>query len=208
MFAVKTGALLRQAGIEPKYAVHVDPGPGEARHVSATGARALVSSQCHPAVFNALPRGRTTTFSARIDAAWAPPRPVSAGANVTVHAMYLAVLLGYREIHLVGCDCDFGDGSGYYHDGGAIPPDAVPVRAYNGRSYLTTPELQAMADEISHTARLLSALKGAKFHVHGASLLALTASIPRETFYLDDTSALCWLPYSDKKSKRVIFPVD
>lgn len=208
IFAVKTGLALRTAGHQPKYTVHVDPGPGEARHVMDVSARALVSSQCHPTVFNALPRGRTTVFSARIDKLWAPPAPVSAGTNVAAHALYLAVLLGYRDIHLIGCDCDLGDGIAYYHDGGVVPDDAVSVRAYNGRSYITTPVLQGFADEISHTARLLLLLKGARVHVHGGSLLALTASIPRETRYLDDTSALCWLPYSDRKSKRVIFPVD
>jgi len=135
--------LVGEEGIIPKYCVIFDPGPAHWQFYLAPHRAViyLVSSTCDPAVFDALEGQRVHTWHPFDDTPaelyGAQPR-VGGGSSVTLRAIALAHVLGYREQHHYGFDS--------CHLDGAAHADRITV-SFNGRQFSTTPQLLQQAQE-------------------------------------------------------------
>lgn len=140
--------------IVPTYCVIFDPKDDHARFYKEPlqGVTYLVSSTCHPSVFDAL-----TGFDVRI---WHPyddlpfelynnePR-VGGGSTATLRAIAMAHIMGLRELHMFGFDSCYLGGFEHAYPYMQNRPAAMEV-TYQGRKFTVTPHLLQQAHEFMH----------------------------------------------------------
>lgn len=145
------GDWLMAQGIVPTYCVAFDPGDDHARfYKEATrGITYLVASTCDPSLFDHLAR-----CDVRI---WHPfddlgaefynnePR-VGGGSTVTLRAIALAHIMGYRELHMFGFDSCYISGFEHGYPYRQDRPEAFQVN-YGGHVFTVTPQLLQQAYE-------------------------------------------------------------
>lgn len=102
--------LIKQ-GVKPKYAVLCDGAPRVIEYLNEdSGCEYFVASSCHPSVFDKLEDRDVTIWHT----AWAVEdedykrlgikKRIGGGCTVTLNALPLAVLLGYKDLHFFGMD--------------------------------------------------------------------------------------------------------
>lgn len=115
----------------------------------------LLASQCHPSVFEGLPKDRTYLWHVMNDATadiinefypehWSIP----GGSTVLLRAIPLLRTLGYHRFHLFGCDSCLTDGEHHAYaqtenDGQPI----VPIMVTGGRVFWCHPWMVSQAKE-------------------------------------------------------------
>jgi hypothetical protein len=137
-----------------------------------------MAAVCHPSAFDCLKDRKVFLWYAADEASPPPSGKYAVGGGTTclTKAPYLAYMLGYRDIHLFGCDSSFHDASHVY--GGDIPDDAVSLKV-EGRTFLTN-----MA--WIHQAAFLACIKDtfpAKFILHGDGLAQTFVNAKPEEAY-------------------------
>ncbi len=149
--------FLLERGIEPKYAVCLDPKPSNVNFFAATAAKTyhLLASQCDPSVYDHLRERGVETVSFYMDghshqAVFKTDEVTAIAAFPTVGltALVLAAVLGYRKLHLYGYDSSFGPGNIKHsrHQTQNEGCDTVQIE-FKGKWYTTTP---AMAQQVSN----------------------------------------------------------
>ena len=138
---------MRRRGIEPTAFLGLDPEPFLADYLIETPDEAtyLLATQVHPEVFDHL-RGKTVRLWFPADSQVTYPAgavPVYGGTTCLGRAPNLAYLLGYREVHIFGCDSSFTDRSHVYGDTG-YPPGTFPMEM-GSRLYMTTRQMVQQA---------------------------------------------------------------
>ena len=118
----------------------------------------LLASQCHPAVFEGLPKDRTYLWHtnpepirALLDAQYDLWQSIPGGSTVLLRAIPLMRMLGYSKFHLYGCDsCVAPEDVTRHHayaqpenDGGIV----LPVTLSDGRIFYANPWMVSQAQE-------------------------------------------------------------
>ena len=176
IFAIKNADYLLDNGVTPRYEVHVDAQLAELDLVSKdTKVTYLVSNQSNPEMFEHLKGRKVYEFNNRSSSTWQPKdRPViSAGSNVTAHAIYLALWLGYKEIEIYGFDCgriETRDSSHITRDEGLSAANLLITQKETGKKYLTNDQMLGMAQEALQIVKMAANLVDS-ITVHGDGLL-------------------------------------
>jgi hypothetical protein len=170
-------------GILADYQVMIDPRE-ETKQLVGPAMDHLIASQCHPAVFEALPWAKLYHLQIEgiDDDLPAYPHPfalVGGAASVGNTSTVLAYVLGYRTLHLYGYDSSHRDAQSHaFHqkmnDG---EPNCLVV--WNGKEYRTSLTMKLQAEKAQDTLRLLESA-GVKIHVHGSGLLPDMWNTPPE----------------------------
>jgi 2-polyprenyl-3-methyl-5-hydroxy-6-metoxy-1,4-benzoquinol methylase len=143
-------------GFTPDYVVIQDASDDvtEALTDLRPGSIFLASSQCPPAVFDALEGHPTYFFHTShdlSDAVRTGPGPkgvlLNAGGSVSLCSLSLAMLMGIQEVHVCGFDCHVTNG-GYAQGiaGVGEQADFIQVKI-DGRAFRTTPTYLAFAQQ-------------------------------------------------------------
>lgn len=165
-----------ERGMKPSATVMVDARAFNSRFVRPVidDCKYLISSQCHPDVFEGLPRDRTFMWHTSNDAIQSALIErygeggyylVPGGSTVLLRAIPLMRQLGYRRFHLFGCDsCVSGDVHHAYeqpeNDNVIIIPTLV-----GGRMFSCTPWQVSQAVEFQDLIRVLGS--EIELEVHG-----------------------------------------
>jgi hypothetical protein len=159
VFACKSAEVLKQHGIKVRYEVHVDAQPKEANFVSGyPDIIYLVSSQCDPAVFDAVQPYHKYIFHSRMSNTWTPVEQnlcISAGTNITIHAAQLAAYLNYDEIEIYGFDCSWSDVNADSHVNKNTTEQRFVINT-GDRQFVTTHQMLGMAQEAVRVLARLS----------------------------------------------------
>lgn len=173
VFSVKTETYLRDNDITPKYDVHVDARDSEVKYIEPNkDTTYLVSTQCHPDVFDKLKDYNTLGFNSILSADWKPPVVQASGANVTSQTIILCINMGYKEIHLFGMDCSFDkdkDSHIIWSDRRPEKPIMEVAHKESNKIYYTTPEMAGHAEEL-FKIMCVAIQNGCKMHIHGDGL--------------------------------------
>lgn len=145
--------------------------------------RYLLATKCHPDVF-----ARLRERNVRLWHCGDTPAPVGftavrQGSSITLTALHLARLMGYRDLHVWGWDCCVLDGAHHAH-ASAPPPDLVTLDirtsldAPAGVPFLTTYTWAAETEQaLGHIAEL--AQWGVTVTVHGPGMVAAALDFTR-----------------------------
>jgi hypothetical protein len=145
-------AWLMHRGIKPSAFVGLDPEPILKDYLIDTpdNATYYLAGQVHPAVFDHL-EGKNVRVWFPADTEVKFPfgaRLVYGGSTCLGRAPNLAYLLGWREVHIFGCDSSFTHKSHVYGVQGEIPAGTFPVEM-NGRAFITTRQMMQQACEFT-----------------------------------------------------------
>ena len=148
----------------------------------------LVASRCHPAVFEALKNCRVTVWHAAGDnnileilqrpeviAKQPCHEPLINGGTAGVtRAIFLATVLGYKEVHMYGADSCYSSDGATHVNGSLVPEKDVQVAIGNDPPifFRTTPEWCAQVEEYRTIYTVLTCCgPGIKLEVHGEGML-------------------------------------
>lgn len=186
-----TAAFLRAHEVVPSYQLVIDPRPENVRFIDAltdtqyfpqAASRYILSSQCHPALFDAL-RGRdVTVLQPSIEGIreHLPEGSVATliGGGITAGLTALAAVytLGFRQIHLYGYDSsDADDGEAHAYAQDENDPEKRRIEVWcEGRRFRSSFAMYAQAEKFESFARML-ADADATIYVHGDGLLPTIA---------------------------------
>jgi len=177
VFASKTVNYLTSLGINPRYSVSIDPRETGYKAQLNKKTNYIISSQCHPSLFDALEKHKTYMIDSIVSKSWHPENTcVSAGSNSTLHAILLSVWLGYKKINLYGFDCGYSNVKEDYRVNRENVPDtshkdmlvSCPI---TNKVYKTTTEYVGMADEAMKIIQILASTKKIRFELHGDTFL-------------------------------------
>jgi hypothetical protein len=175
IFAMNGAAsYLADRGVGAHFQVMIDPRE-ETKQLIGPALGHLIASQCHPAIFDALPWAKLYHLQIEgiDDDLPEYPHPfalVGGAASVGNTSTVLAYVMGYRTLHLYGYDSSHRDAQSHaFHqkmnDG---EPNCLVV--WNGKEYRTSLTMKLQAEKAQDTLRLLEGA-GVKIHVHGSGLL-------------------------------------
>lgn len=121
----------------------------------------LIASQCHPSVFEGLPKDRTYIWHTAAEGIkdilnkqyniwWSIP----GGSTVLLRAIPLLRMLGYKRFHLYGCDsCLDGNTHHAYLQQENDSECIIPVQVTGGRIFKCHPWMAAQAQEMINLIR-------------------------------------------------------
>ncbi len=149
----------------------------------------LLASQCHPSVFEGLPKDRTFIWHTGpeaikdiLDAQYEKWWPVPGGSSVLLRAIPLMRMLGYRKFHLYGCDSCLAvasaewalTGHGVRHHAYDQPwnngETVIPVTVTGGRVFYCHAWMIAQAQEMMSLIKVLG--DEIELEIYGDGLLA------------------------------------
>jgi uncharacterized Rossmann fold enzyme len=134
---------MRHRGIKPTAFVGLDPEPILKDYLIETpdDATYYLAAQVHPEVFDHLAGNKVKLWFAAESQVKFPfgAVPIFGGSTCLGRAPNLAYHLGYREVHIFGCDSSFTDKSHVYGDAG-YPPGTFPVEM-GGRVWMSTRQM-------------------------------------------------------------------
>lgn len=176
LFALNGAArFLNEHGILPHYQVMLD---AREKNVGLIGEAIvyLVSSQCHPSVFDALEGKHVRVFHLGSAQGMVEPEAVIGGCHtVGLTAMNLAHVMGYRELHLFGYDSSASDSMHAYPQETTSKESSffdVEIEDRNGVivTYTTNAVMAKQAEMFPEVAKVLTD-DGSTIRVHGRGLL-------------------------------------
>lgn len=138
----------------------------------------LISSQCHPAVFEGLPDDRTYIWHTGADdvgkileAAYSKWSIIPGGTTVLFRAIPLLRMLGFTKFHLYGCDSCLQDDAHHAYaqpenDGAAI----FNIKVTGGRMFRCFPWMASQAQQMIDLIRWMG--DDIELEVYGDGLLA------------------------------------
>lgn len=169
---------LRRNNVRFDYAVAYEPDPVETLFFMnpLKTAHYLVATHCHISLFDVLQACRVSVWCSAGDMPrWHLPwPPVGGGCMVALRAIPLAVIMGYKDLHLFGIDSSFSDDGEYAYDqrefGAAYRTPTLIHRKVGDRSFMTSRafdlqarQLMSMLDKWGHLFKVT---------VHGDSMIA------------------------------------
>jgi SAM-dependent methyltransferase len=151
-------------GITPSGLVIVDARDFNARFLDplVPDCKYFLSSQCHPSLFEKVPRGQTyiwhTSTSAikdLLDEQYEVWWPVPGGSTVLLRAIPLFRMLGFKRFHLIGCDSCLKDGAHHaYQQPENDDQMVVPVNV-GGKIFYCNPWMVSQAQEFIDLIRMM-----------------------------------------------------
>ena len=172
--------LLSQ-GIVPHGFLGMDPVPGLAEYVE--GARKettfYISSVCDPSVFDALEGFRVVVWHTKQEALCYPDDAVvlCGGSTCLTRAPFLANLLGWRDIHVFGCDSSYAEDRYVYPSGTYQEDQKRPVIwiEVDGHAF---PTVMGLAQQATQFCVIHEMFKGQlKFRCGGLTAALLASPI-------------------------------
>jgi hypothetical protein len=175
---------LRRKGIISDYQVIMDARPDNLRFVKGATPRKslLLSSQCHPSLFDAVNGAAVTLFHNYTSLAVGIVAPregyhihfVGGGNTVGLATMAAMYSLGCRIFHLYGYDSSYTEGSHHAYDQALNDKDRVVEAVTCGQTFKTT---GWMVDQVNQFQELATQLAnaGCVITVHGDGLLPTVA---------------------------------
>lgn len=157
-----TWRVLAARGIVPDAVVMLDAHPSQAAYThGAPPMRWLLASMMHADVFDALADEDVAVWDA----------PEGKGVSVGLHAILLAIRMGFIDIRLYGYDCSWAGRRTHLYElaNRKAAAAACPIEVFhNGRSYVGTKEMCVEAREI---VRLIERGNGPRVVPCGTGLL-------------------------------------
>jgi len=175
IFAMNGAArFLHDHGVTAAYQVMIDPRE-ETKQLVGPAHDHLIASQCHPAVFEALPHAKLYHLQIEgiDDDLPEYPHPfalVGGAASVGNTSTVLAYVLGYRTMHIYGYDSSHRDAQSHAFHQKMNDGEPNCLVTWNGRDYRTSLTMKLQAEKFQETGRLLEGA-GCAIHVHGSGLL-------------------------------------
>lgn len=137
------------------------------------GVRYLVSAQCHPDVFDALKGYDVTIWHTLMSRGLVDAMQVAGGNTVGLKAIYLAQLMGYRDMLLCGFDsCYEGDSDHAYYQAPEMKAKTSRIEVtVNDRKFTCDPW---MVEQAKHFQKMVPTLvqTGCRVAISGNGLLA------------------------------------
>lgn len=135
-------------GIKPTAFVGLDPEPILKDYLTNCPDEATyyLAAQVHPEVFERL-TGKTVKLWFAADSQVKFPFgavPIYGGTTCLGRAPNLAYHLGYREVHIFGCDSSFTNKSHVYGEGGDLPAGTFPIEL-GPKTFITTRQMLQQA---------------------------------------------------------------
>lgn len=179
--------FLISKSITPRFHIECDPRPHKADNIAHVhfGTEYLLSSTCHPKLFEKLSAGyirlwhsASSDEARRIRDELHSTAPfIAGGASVGLRAIPVMFRMGYRRMSIYGMDCSFSDDGEMKWAGPHAQKEnykeltLIRVR-YNGRIFTTTTVLLSYGrDFYDMVNRLLRADPSLAFSMHGDGLL-------------------------------------
>jgi hypothetical protein len=178
---------LLQAGGRPGMQVVVDAREFNRRFVEpdVPQCRYAVSSQCDPALVAALPRERTLLWHGAGEQVEGWLReyaeeqgqsrewyPVPGGGTVTLRALPMLAMLGFRKIHVYGFDSCYRDGAHHAYAQPENERESLTEIVIDGRPFTCAPWMVKQADEFQALMRYVLIPVGVELTVYGDGLIA------------------------------------
>jgi len=136
--------------VVPEYCVIFDPGADQARFYKGPhpGTFFLVASTCDPSVFDALDGCKAYIWHPFDDLPQLHDGEpmVGGGSSVTLRAIAISHIMGYRELHMFGFDSSYAGGFEHAYPYMQDRPSPIQVN-YMGATFTTTPQLLHQARE-------------------------------------------------------------
>lgn len=171
--------FLLERGIKPTWHVEVDPRPHKVGLMGPPCPETtyLISSTCHPAVFDHLEGQKVVlwhVYDSTEDGKRLLPRgewAITGGSDVGMRSITIAAFLGFRDMHVFGVD---GCARGAARHAGPHPntPKEYNRVVHGGKEYLTTPAMLEAAKQVFHE---VAQLNGSRFTFHGEGLVQALA---------------------------------
>lgn len=177
-----SGAFLNDHGIIPDALVVIDARPENIEFIKAHAKRYLLASQCDPSLFDALKDRDCHLFHAGIcdevgdllKPYWEthPCAVIGGGGTVGLRAINLAIVSGYRKLHLYGYDSSFSDRHHAYpqpmNDQDTVVEVFVPLLE---KTYRCAVWMARQAAEYRDMAYPALKANGVKTWIHGTGLI-------------------------------------
>ena len=177
------GRLLRANQITPNFVAFVDPSPvvsgffDDEPDISTY----LVSSSCHPSVFDKLQNRHVVMWHGdngipeqRKVLDEYPDRPsvlIGGGNTIALRMLTVGYAMGFRTFHMYGVDSSYAnDGADHAyikHDG--VEPVSGPVQM-NGKVYIAAPWMIKQAEDFKYWYAKMRGMN-CKVYVHGEGLI-------------------------------------
>jgi len=166
-------------GLIPSAQIIVDARPFNARFTKPVvdGCKYLIASQCHPSVFEGLPKDRTFIWHTSphniadlLNEQYDTWFSVPGGSTVLLRTLPLMRMLGYQKFHLYGCDSCLSESDHHAYsqpenDGGVRLPVTLP----DGRIFYGYPWMISQAQEFMDLISKMGDLFD--LEIHGDGLL-------------------------------------
>ncbi len=178
LFALNGAAtFLRDRVAYPDFQIILDAQPKTAELIGPARQH-LLASQVHPDCFKWAPQAILWHLQVEgIDDllptdlhVGEPYALIGAASSVGTTALVVAYALGYRTMHVYGCDSSHRDGESHVVRQPMNDGEPYCSVAFNGKEYRTSLTMKLQAERFPTTARLLER-EGCKIHVHGSGLL-------------------------------------
>lgn len=170
---------LRGLGIEADHFVLLDSREANVCHVDSPSSKTnhFLASQVHPAVFDGLRDYKVTLFHAGTDTALEvlghDQEYLAAPVGMaSIHAIYVAVALGYRNLFLFGYDFSSEHDEKYAYDQPMNAADELIDVSLNGKRYRTTITLARTADVFLFSVKPLIEACGTRVEICSDGLLS------------------------------------
>lgn len=172
VFAIKCGETLEKYGIKVDFNVHVDTKETELKYTYHNkNTTQLISTQCHPKLFDLYKKDKVVRFQSRTAADWHPATTVAQGSNTTLQSMGIAHYLGFSQVVVYGFDLSW-DKDKTTHITGDRPmtkdQGQIPITLNNGTEVYTNLVLIGACQE----AFAALSLNPIPVHIIGTRLLA------------------------------------
>lgn len=170
---------LIERGLVPDLHVMLDARRGNAAFVRypRPDVTYMIAAQCHPDVFDALNGMDVITWVADVpgmrEMAARIPKPiglVGGGSTVTLKAMALFYLWGFRSFALFGMDSCYQRDEHHAYPQPMNDAEARIDTLYAGKRFVCAPWMQAQAEDFEHDARELIA-RGCWLKAYGSGLI-------------------------------------
>lgn len=125
-----------------------------------------VSSQCHPAVYDALLPKQIVRFDLEVMG--------DCGTTVGTHALCLAFVEGFRKIHLYGYDSSYRGDEGHAYQQSLNASERIVDAHAGDRVFKSAPWMVRQAQDFDPIARIIAS-EGGEIIVHGDGLLPYVA---------------------------------
>ena len=178
------GQFLLERGIVPKYVFFFDADPLMLEFITPhPDITYLVASRCPPKAFDMLEGCKVVMWHAMGDnhimdilVKHSRMEPlISGGTAAITRGMVLAEPMGYRTIHLWGCDSSFKDGETHIRQSTTVEK-RMPIMC-GDRIFECAPWMAQQANDFKILAPALRDLYGVKIVVHGDGLIPHIAKL-------------------------------
>lgn len=175
---------LRDNGIEAHGHVMLDAREKNVEFVLPSPATRIYASTVHPEVFKAakLCGGEILLWHPMIAGMLGklenkPAALIGCGNSVGLKAMGLAMVMGFRDVHLYGYDSSYRGDANHAYSQPLNDNERIIEVQVNGRKFKTAPWMAMQTDEFKETCKDLCENHGMKFVIHGDGLLPYVASL-------------------------------